>query len=332
VKLRILTLNAGLLSFFCGRICFSPFVEERAAALPASLRLLNADVVALQEVYHQTHRDLILSQLHDLYPFAGFVRRRRFLGLENGSMVLSKVPLSAKLELFRHAPLDETFLDSKGSLLCELDFGESGTLAVLNMHTTAGGMRLHPEARRADYIRSKQIAQFLTLANELNKPTIIVGDLNAGPGVSEENFRQVLKAGYESVYDVLCGNKEDVTWDPQNALNRKSPHSACPPQRIDHVLIRKIDFESGCLRPLNAEICCREEVVPVSNGAKVTISDHFGLWADIEWHPGVSRQEACRFRSNSLNDYEVTSKVKSGWHPRSLSLRIAITPIGQCEP
>jgi len=291
VKLRILTLNAGLLSLFAGRVHVSPFVEERAAALPASLRLVNADVVALQEVYHQTHRDLILSRLKDLYPFAGFVRKRRFFGLENGLMVLSKAPLSAKLELFRHAPFEETFLDNKGSLLCEIDFGESGTLALLNVHTTAGGARLHPEAPRADYIRSKQVAQFLTLASSLHEPTIIVGDLNAGPGVSEGNFRQVLIAGYESVYDVLRGDQEDVTWDPQNALNRKGPHSACPPQRIDHVLIRKSDFESGRLRPLDAAVCYREEVVPTSNGAKVTISDHFGLWADIEWHSRVSAEK-----------------------------------------
>jgi endonuclease/exonuclease/phosphatase family metal-dependent hydrolase len=283
MKLRLVTLNAGLLSAFKGRVEFAPFVTERLAALPGELRRLNADIVALQEVYKQEHRELILAALHDVFPHYLYRRNRRNLGFENGLMTLSKVPIAGALTLFRDATVDERLLDNKGVLSCRMNLGGDASLTVLNLHTTAGSAFLHPEAPRVDRIRSRQITQVLAQAAAEGGVTILAGDLNAGPGVSDENFRQVLEAGYESAFDLLHPQDERVTWDPANRLNREGPHRSSPPQRIDHVFVRKTDLALARIRLVASEICCNEEIVFTGQGEKVTVSDHFGLQVDLEW-------------------------------------------------
>lgn len=283
MKLRIVTLNAGLLSVLGGRVEFAPFVAERLAALPAELRRLDADIVALQEIYRQEHREFILAELRDVFPHFVYGRKRRNLGIENGLMTLSKTPAAGSLALFRDAAIDERLIDNKGVLSCRIDVGGGG-LILLNLHTTAGSFLLHPEAPKANRIRARQIRQILSLAAAEGAVTMIAGDLNAGPGVSEENFRQVLEGGYESAYDLLHGPDQVYTWDPANRLNRNGPHRSSPPQRIDHVFIRKSDLVRGRIRLLSSVICCKKESVSTSPGERVTVSDHFGLQVDLEWY------------------------------------------------
>lgn len=282
MKLRIVTLNAGLLSVFGGRITFAPYVEERLTELPGQLRQLNPDIVALQEVYREPHRKHIISQLRDVLPYSLYSRRKRHLGLENGLMLLAKVPISGALHLFQAAPLDERFLDSKGFLVADLEMG-GRKLTVINLHTTAGGLYLHPESVQANQLRTRQIQQVLDCAAEISGTLAIMGDLNAGPGISEENFRQFFAADYASIHDLLHPKDNDFTWDPQNPLNSTGPHKKCPPQRIDHVLVRNADLHSGRLHPLTSIIGCREEVVTVASGGKVTVSDHFALQVELTW-------------------------------------------------
>src|SRR5579872_4930532 len=164
MRIRILTLNVGLLQFLWGKVQWSPFVEERAAVLPFELLKLNADVVALQEIYVERHRRRLINCLRDHYPFVGYQRQRAFGGLENGLMVLSKWPISASLNAFRIAPIDERFFDKKGVLICQVETPGIGTWSLLNTHTTAGGLRLHPESKKADVFRWRQIEQLIDLA------------------------------------------------------------------------------------------------------------------------------------------------------------------------
>lgn len=58
MRVRLVTLNLGLLNFLGGRIQPVPYVEERLAAVPRELRRLNADIVVLQEIYRPNHRQI----------------------------------------------------------------------------------------------------------------------------------------------------------------------------------------------------------------------------------------------------------------------------------
>jgi endonuclease/exonuclease/phosphatase (EEP) superfamily protein YafD len=202
MNVRLLSLNAGLLTIL-GRSRPSPFVKERRAQLPMEIRKVDADVVLLQEVYGQAERRAVAEALNSTYPNAIFPRARRGIGQENGVLTLSRFPASGRTILFRDNPWDESLLDSKGFLSSTHLLEEGLNLHILNAHTTAGGFFHRPEDPGIDQIRSLQIAQILDEQSRMSSPVVIAGDLNAGPGVSEVNFRQVLDAGFVSIHDHL---------------------------------------------------------------------------------------------------------------------------------
>ncbi|MGB6687505.1 MAG: endonuclease/exonuclease/phosphatase family protein [Terracidiphilus sp.] len=254
--------------------------------MPRQLRKLECDIVLLQEIYGYRNRHWLAESLKDVYPHAIYPRMKRNFGLENGLMAFSRYFASGNVELFRDTPRHEALFDSKGMLITQHRLSEEDVLTAVNFHTTAGGVFKHPEDRRTEGIRARQIAQVLDCASRLSSPLIVAGDLNAGPGVSEVNFRQILNAGFVSLHDLLHSQSPDVTWDPRNSLNVDGPHKTSPPQRIDHVFIRSEDWRENRVRPLSSAICLLEPVVQVESGTVVTVSDHFGICVEID----VSRE------------------------------------------
>jgi endonuclease/exonuclease/phosphatase family metal-dependent hydrolase len=281
MKVRVLSLNAGLLKLL-GRSFPTPFVPERAAALASQIRDLECDIVLLQEIYGSALRKNLAESLRDVLPYAVYPRKRRHFGLQNGLMALSRYQATGSVELFRDTPLDETWFDSKGILVTQHRLGSGITLTVVNLHVTAGGFFGHPEDPRIDKIRSQQIEQILEHVCHLNSPLIVAGDLNAGPGVSEVNFLQLLDADFVSIHDLLHPGTPEVTWDPLNSLNSGGPHKICPPQRIDHVFIPTKDYGDKRILPLSSAICLQDPVVQVEGTRAVSVSDHYGICVEID--------------------------------------------------
>jgi endonuclease/exonuclease/phosphatase family metal-dependent hydrolase len=284
MKLRLVTLNAGLLDILYHKVAPAPHVKERLKLLPAQLLSLQPQVVALQEIYREEDRRFVLSRLQEALPYSAYVRRRPLLGLENSLMVCSAMPLEYRFERFKSGTIDERLLGQYGFIVCRIRARDGGIWSLLNVHTTAGGLWRHPESPPVDLIRSRQIRQLLGAAEAEPGISIISGDLNAGPRVSEANFCQVEEAGFASVHDLLHGRDSGSTWDPLNPLNRDGPHKLCPPQRIDHVFVRSRDLAAHRIVPLSSTICFLDPIVPVGSGY-VTISDHYGLSVEFELNP-----------------------------------------------
>lgn len=281
MKMRILSFNVGLLKLF-GRPFPTPFVLERASALADQIRQLDCDIVLIQEIYGTGLRRDLADSLRETFPYAIFPSKKRNFGLQNGLMTLSRYPATGAVELFRDAPPDEALFDSKGMLIGQHQLPDGVELTTLNLHTTAGGMFSHPEDKRIDEIRARQIAQILKRVSNVNSPLIVAGDLNAGPGVSEVNFRQLLDEGFVSIHDLLDSDTKEVTWDPLNSLNSGGPHKACPPQRIDHVFIRREDYVNRSIEAVSSSICLQDPVVAVPGGSTVSLSDHYGVLVEID--------------------------------------------------
>jgi endonuclease/exonuclease/phosphatase family metal-dependent hydrolase len=278
----LLTLNAGLLRLFGSRIQPAPFVAERLEALPDALLQSGVDLIALQEVYEADHRSRLQSALAQIYGHVACSPDDRRWGLDNGLMLLSKHKLTFSLHLFEAGMLDERLFARKGVLAAEIEL-DGLRLGVFNVHTTAGGAWIHPEDRRTDRVRAAQITELLGRAAGCAGPAIIVGDLNAGPKVSEENYRLMERGRFVDAHAYCQGPaaEHDITWDPKNPLNSNGPHRKCPPQRIDHVFVRAADMERGAVRPLHSEVAFREPCVPTSERL-VTLSDHFGVRVSLE--------------------------------------------------
>jgi endonuclease/exonuclease/phosphatase family metal-dependent hydrolase len=100
---------------------------------------------------------------------------------------------------------------------------------------------------------------------------VIAGDLNAGPGVSDANYRLFAARGYDDAY--VCHNEEAPTWDPANPLNQGGPHQKSPPQRCDHIFVRE-------LKVVESAIVFGRPLVSTPRGM-ITLSDHYGVSATV---------------------------------------------------
>jgi endonuclease/exonuclease/phosphatase family metal-dependent hydrolase len=243
-SLRIATLNAGLLRLQLGRwTVFEPVpdVEPRVAGLVRFLSDLDVDVLALQEVFVRGCRRRLVEALAGVFPHAAFSDSRSWLG--NGLLTLSRHQIrAAAFHRFRSDFLMIRPFASFGLLRTAIEWPGGAALTVFNTHLTAGPYG-DPERARVERVRGRQIDQLLAAARTVEPPgapVAIAGDFNAGPGVSEANYRSVLGAGFDDAFDRAerRDGPLETTWTPDNPLSQSGPHSDSPPQRIDHVFLR----------------------------------------------------------------------------------------------
>lgn len=280
--MRVLTYNVGLLDLrLFGHSLVKPadFIEERFASLAPALLGLDADIIALQELYESTHKRALCAAMSTVYPYVA-VSPLRGPSLVPASLVtLSRWPIiESRFFRFRHMPVAERLVDNKGYLVAVVQ-GPHGPMTTVNVHTTAGGAR-HPEALASDHIRARQLDELLAQVCE-SGPLVLTGDFNCG-SVSVTNYRQILEAGYVDVWTQLHSDAAGHTWDPVSVLNHGGTHTrwGCPAQRIDLVLLN-----SGARarwRPLNCEVVLNRPCIPTRSQHLVTLSDHYGVLATLE--------------------------------------------------
>jgi endonuclease/exonuclease/phosphatase family metal-dependent hydrolase len=263
LPLTIITFNAGLLRAFGGLLQPAPFVAERRASMPGALAAAEGDLVVLQEVYGQADRGVLSTA----FRYAAHDPRRR-----SSLLALSSSPIQGTFVPFRDVPFEERLFDRRGVLIVERD-----DLVVLDFHATAGGIRHHPESAAANTMRGREVEQLLDLADGQSAPLVVIaGDLNAGPDVSEANYRQFEARGWVDVYALLHPESRAVTWDPRNPLNSRGPHKTSRPQRVDHLFVRRHDLQDERVKPTAAEIIFTEATVRTPTGP-VTLSDHYAV-------------------------------------------------------
>lgn len=281
MRLSVLTFNAGLLRFFGSLLEPAPHVRLRFEALAGALRATGAGVIAIQEIYRRDHRQRLHGMLADLYPFTS-AREGRSLLLGDGLLILSRWPMQARLRQFANGTLEERWLGGRGVLAASLELENLG-IRIFNVHATAGGLFAHPESAAVDAVRRRQIGEILAQADEVPEAIpILLGDFNAGPEASESNYGAIVDAGWVDCYAELNPGRSEPTWDPANALNRRGPHRSSPPQRIDHVFLRKGEVASRRLVPAGARLVFQEPMVRAGDSGFVTLSDHYGLQVELD--------------------------------------------------
>mmetsp|Transcript_77646 Transcript_77646/g.222496 ORF Transcript_77646/g.222496 Transcript_77646/m.222496 type:complete len:307 (-) Transcript_77646:759-1679(-) len=249
-KMSVLIFNCGLLRArdLFGRIMFEnpPFADLRFPHLARMLMDSGADLIALQEIYEDAEVASLVDQVKSVYPYHARGDNRstleRTYKFHNGLMYISKYPF-VESRLIKHAqaaPLESMFGD-KCMLMVTLADTPLGNLAVVNMHTTAGGWN-HPE--KVDSIRESELREAVEVCEAAMRDgykSLILGDLNMGPEASRCNYDFMLNSGYQ---DEVIAVKDDAaeevfTWDPMNPLNAIGPHNTCPAQRCDHIFVHR---------------------------------------------------------------------------------------------
>lgn len=284
-RLTLFTHNLGLLSLRAlGQTLHepAPHVERRLPAVAAHLREVAADVIAVQEVWSRRHRRFLAEALRPAFPHVVRDDARRWFGFGGGLMLFSRHPIvRSRFAPFRaQSGLERVFV-SKGCLIARVLIAGLGTVVVANAHTTAGGFR-HAESPGTERLRRAQLAQVTEMVAEeqgvdLN---VILGDLNAGPEASPDDYRSVCERGFRDAFRLRRqGGGREHTWDAENALIAGGQHRSGPDMRIDHVLLG--GPRSADVVVEQAEVTAHEPRVEVGENLRVPLSDHYALRVDL---------------------------------------------------
>ena len=292
-SIRLFTFNAGLLDFrVLGMTVYRPtdYVEERAAALPGALLSVNADIIALQEVYDQRHIGALVEALSARFPFYIYERTAAF-GLDNGLLVFSRLPIQkAQMLVMGTGPLDEAAFASKSVMIAQLGIGNGETLAITNVHLTSGGLVNAQDSDEVIQIRSDQLDAAIELSQSLGaNHSVVLGDFNAGPKVATSNYQHLTGLGYRDVYLAFCIDSEltpKVTWDVMNILNEAGAHTDSISQRIDHVFVAAESPKT--IDVIAADVLLEMPSVEIDGRITVPLSDHSGVFVELKFSQGTS--------------------------------------------
>lgn len=268
--LRILTLNLGLNGLRAGRrFAIASHIEARLAAAPDQVAALDADIIALQEVYDRRDRRFLVQQLRHSHPFA-FAASARLSLYGNGLLFLSRLPIrSGRFVPVRAAAPPTRWLSEQGFLLAEIGADGMPPLRFVNVHLLASEPLGRPNPAR----RMREIKALLALGRQ--QGAILLGDFNTSPVVAPDLYAALLAAGYSDAFAAANGAGEEPTWDAGNLLNRTGMHHREPSQRIDHVFVPH--GLRGAIGPHAAAVVLRQPCVALPDGVCCTVSDHYGL-------------------------------------------------------
>jgi endonuclease/exonuclease/phosphatase family metal-dependent hydrolase len=257
---------------------FGPW-EERAPAIEATLRSLDADVVCLQEVWGldggATSFASVLGEAlgyHHVYA-----QRLEWAGPDGehdrvlfGNAILSRWPIASTA--WWPLPAREDAEEHRTLVFAELD-GPRGPVQVfcthLNWRFDHSDVRQEQVAFICDRIESTRPRRY---------PPILCGDMNAPPDSTEmmmltgKTSIPVPKLVFHDAWE-MAGDGPGHTWSNEN-----------PYAQLDLEVSRRIDFVySGWPRAGGAGHCVSAEMIGRAAVDGVVPSDHYGVLAELRY-------------------------------------------------
>ena len=250
---------------------FGPW-EARRPAIAATLAAVDADVIALQEVWG-TVEGSFAGELAAGLGYSWVESTRLELdGVTFGNAVLSRWPIrrSAWQPLPSPAGADE----SRTVLMASVD-GPRGPVQVYCTHLN---WRFDQSAVRQDQVRAVTSFVAETRDAEARFPAVLCGDLNASPDADEirmltgraavPNEKLVFHDAWE-----VAGEGRGTTWSNANPHARRDLE---PDRRIDYVL-------AGWPKAGGAGHVTRCTVAGTEPVAGVVPSDHYAVVAELRY-------------------------------------------------
>lgn len=186
-KLTICTFNTALLSDLInglkGSIDYAHYfpipggISDRVDRVAQAVLSTGADVVCLQEVFHDSGARKLSSELAEHYPYQVRQVAASSLKQSSGLMILSKAPIeSVSFHLFEQHTGADSFAN-KGTLAVTLDLGRNKKLQVLTTHMNSD-VKIHGgTAGGASQVRKQQLEQISRLVSS-SQPAVVLGDMN----------------------------------------------------------------------------------------------------------------------------------------------------------
>lgn len=207
--------------------------EQRRPAIEKTIQALNADIIALQEVWddgQENFAKLIADKLGYSHVYAAYDERKK--GVRFGNAILSRWPINAEDSRKLPAPADAE------ENRCVLHGAVDGPRGPLHVFSTHLNWKAHHSHVRQMQVRA--VAEFVAERESIDYPPILCGDFNANPDSEEirmltgQTTCAVEGLVFLDAWRVAGGEGDGLTWD------NKNPYAVLelePNRRIDYVLV-----------------------------------------------------------------------------------------------
>ncbi len=245
--------------------------ERRRPAIEATLRALDADVVALQEVWDDGTTNLAaeLGQVIDRNPVYQRAEKRNGIGF--GNAILSRWPITRTD--WRPLPGEQESGEGRCVLFAELD-GPNGPVQVFSTHLNWRFEHSHIRQQQV-----AEIARFVASKRPRSYPPIVCGDFNAEP-ISEEIRMMTGQAAcpikgvvFRDAWAVGGDGNVGYTWENRNSFAQDELE---PDRRIDYIFVGE-SKGGGAGHVVSCRLAGNE---PVDD---VWASDHFAVVAELRY-------------------------------------------------
>lgn len=248
---------------------FGPW-QDRQPAIAATLRNLDADIIALQEVWHDGKTSSAAELAAALgYPYV-FEQCMVMNDTGFGNAILSRWPI-VEQDVITLSGLDETG-ENRNAVYARIE-GPRGDIPVFCTHLNYKYEQSH--------IRQKQVAelaQFIDSKGPWKYPPVVCGDFNAEP--KSEEIRMLTGLTSCPVKDLcfvdawnVAGDGQGFTWSNTNA---HAVGEFEQDRRIDYIFVGNPKYRGAG----HVTQCVVTGVEPV-NG--VTPSDHYAVMANLRY-------------------------------------------------
>ncbi|HEY2813606.1 MAG TPA: endonuclease/exonuclease/phosphatase family protein [Acidimicrobiales bacterium] len=251
---------------------FGPW-EERLAAIAATLAAVDADVIALQEVWHDGTRNQAAELAAGLGYEHVYASRLDLDGVQFGNAVLARWPITNHETMPLPAPSDADEL--RLVLRADVD-GPRGPIQIFSTHLN---WRFDQSHVRQDQVAT--IARFVDAAPERIYPPVVCGDFNAVPDSDEIRMmtgrmqtpvnKLVFHDSWEAAGDRDAG--DGFTWSNDNVFAKEDLE---PNRRIDYVFV-------GWPKSEGAGHVVSSHVLATKPVHGVQPSDHYAVVAELRY-------------------------------------------------
>ncbi len=250
----------------------------------AQVAQVDADILALQEVWQRADRQMIICDFAKRgyrYSLHNSGRARGLRGwLGNGLLLLSKYPMrvgSPPLHFDDYTEGKE-FFASKGCLHAVIDLPKLGAIDFFNTHFgSLAWLALKKEFCRQHELRhGRQLKQFIDYVADRgkNKVRILAGDFNFHPGTEPSSCYAQIESKLK-VQSTFSWNQPlrfpTPTFDYQNPYLRKFQKLGIPSQHLDYIFLSR---EAEKITPTESALVLTESNVQPTGQP---LSDHYGV-------------------------------------------------------
>ena len=233
----------------------------RVDSIANYLNSTGADVLVLQEVFHNRARKCLINHLAENYPHHTKVGITSFFGVSSGVIIFSKTEILREKHIYFKRAIKADKLAKKGGVLAIISVNGK-SVEIIGTHLQAGG------GKKGAEIRKEQITQLNTLPTTIYRPTIFAGDFN---------IHRHSKA-YKDLEDLLDCMNHTPSGSLQSTANfcdHELTKASGNPSWIDFILIRK----AGRIRSLFSRI---EQPMFRNKGKSKRLSDHNPIFSTID--------------------------------------------------